>query len=149
MDRNQTIGKDGLMPWYSSEELQHFKQTTWNQTIVMGRVTYENLPKQLRNREIIVLSKNHDYIVQAKHVTTRHALLDIISEWEHSEKRLFICGGAKIYEACLPYADELLISLLPKIYEGDTTFPYIDKELFSVVEEKEYTDFMFYKLHRK
>ena len=56
-DTNGAIGKDGDLPWRQSSDLQHFKQVTMSKTIVMGRKTWDSLPKALPGRRNIVMSR--------------------------------------------------------------------------------------------
>ena len=59
-DKNGGIGKDGKLPWHISEDLINFKKITSNNTIIMGRKTWESLPKKpLPNRRNIVLSSKN------------------------------------------------------------------------------------------
>ena len=62
IDFNGNIGYQGKIPWYIKEELQYFKQVTGNNPIIMGRKTWDSLPKKpLPNRENLVIScKNKD-----------------------------------------------------------------------------------------
>ena len=56
-DKDGGIGKNGKLPWYIKEDLQNFKNITINQTIIMGRKTWDSLPlKPLPKRRNIVLS---------------------------------------------------------------------------------------------
>ena len=57
-DMEGAIGKDGDLPWRQSSDLQHFKQVTMSKTIVMGRKTWDSLPKALPGRRNIVMSRS-------------------------------------------------------------------------------------------
>ena len=58
-DNNGGIGKDNKLPWHISEDLINFKKITSIHTIIMGRKTWDSLPKKpLPNRRNIVLSSN-------------------------------------------------------------------------------------------
>ena len=58
LSNNNVIGVDNDLPWRLKKDLQHFSAYTQNKVIVMGRKTFESLPKALPNRKNIVLSKN-------------------------------------------------------------------------------------------
>lgn len=57
-DMKGAIGKDGDLPWRQSSDLQHFKRVTMSKTIVMGRKTWDSLPKALPGRRNIVMSRS-------------------------------------------------------------------------------------------
>ena len=56
-DENGAIGKDGDLPWRQSTDLQHFKRTTLNKTVVMGRKTWESLAEPFPNRRNVVMTR--------------------------------------------------------------------------------------------
>ncbi|MEB0161221.1 dihydrofolate reductase, partial [Pseudomonas sp. AH2 (2023)] len=62
--QNYAVGKDGKLPWHYPADLKFFKETTLNQTVVMGRKTYESIGKPLPKRLNIVLSRNSDSSAQ-------------------------------------------------------------------------------------
>ena len=63
LSNNNVIGKDNDLPWNLKTDLKHFKDLTHGHCIIMGRKTFESLPKALPNRKNIVLStrKNITY----------------------------------------------------------------------------------------
>ena len=61
-DEDRAIAKDGKIPWHIPEDLKHFKETTLNRAIIMGRKTWDSLPLKFRplpNRMNIVLTRQH------------------------------------------------------------------------------------------
>ncbi len=126
MDNTSLIGRNGALPWHYPEDLAYFKRVTLNQTVLMGRKTYESIVKQLGkalpNRQNIVLSKTLKNLKDAE-------VIDRLDEFLASypkDSSLFIIGGAKVYETALPYCDRLYITHIHETYEGDTYFPKID-----------------------
>lgn len=140
LSHNGVIGKDHKMPWHSVEELAYFKKQTIGQQLLMGRITYENLPKPLENRSIHVLSRSKDVKTKEK-ITLWHDYHDVLKRWMDSKDVLFICGGASIYELFLPYAKVLYISILKKQYDGDCYFPKWDQKQFTCVSKTSFYDF--------
>lgn len=134
MDKNRLIGKNGQLPWHNKEDLRHFRNTTINQTILMGSKTFLNLPKKLLDRKILVLTRNRDLVIEDENVKIVHDINDIINKYKDSNEVLYICGGAKIYEEFFPYTDELIISLIEGDYVGDAYFPSFE-ESFTLIEE--------------
>ena len=58
MDENKAIGYKNSLPWSNLDELNHFKQLTMNKVLIMGSKTFNNLPKTLKGRKILVASKS-------------------------------------------------------------------------------------------
>lgn len=79
-DKNFGIGKNGRLAWKNSEDLQHFKRITMNQTCLVGRTTFETLPK-LPNRTLVVATNNNISNV--------------------FKPDMIIIGGKQVYEYCL------------------------------------------------
>jgi Dihydrofolate reductase len=123
MDNNQLIGKEDSvngLPWQNKEDLQHFKNTTIHQTILMGYNTYKAIGRPLPNRKtIIVCFEEFD----DERVEVRTSLEDVLNEYKGSDETLYICGGASIYKQSLPYVDQLFISRIPGEHDGDAYFP--------------------------
>ncbi len=129
MATNRTIGKNNTIPWHIPEELKFFKKTTMGFPVVMGRKTYESLPNLLPGRRNIVISRNSSYQTEgADNVTSLEQALE---RCDNADK-VFILGGTQIFEAALPCADSIILSVLDRAVEGDTFFP-----LFSMVEFEE------------
>lgn len=123
MDKNQLIGNSHTsngLPWKNKEDLQHFKQTTLNKTILMGYNTYKAIGRPLPHRKTIIVNF---VIFDDERVEIRTSLKEVLDEYKDNDKELYICGGASIYQQCLPYADQLLISRIPGEHEGDAYFP--------------------------
>ena len=141
-DPNLIIGSNGELPWHYSEDLKFFKRQTMGHPVVMGRVVFEELnEKPLPGRENIVLSRSRTY----DHVKT---FSDINSALEYlsDHESVFIIGGGEIYRQTLPKADRLIITLIKKEYEGDTTFPEYRDDIGRIWKEtwrEEHSDFDF------
>ncbi|MBD3155717.1 MAG: dihydrofolate reductase [Candidatus Aenigmarchaeota archaeon] len=142
--RNNVIGKDGDIPWHIPEDLKHFRDETSGFPVIMGRKTYESLPKKpLKGRLNIVLTRRKDY-KPGKGVVVKNSLKEAI---EYCEKknyvRAFIGGGASIYKQALSFADKLDITRVHKDYEGDTYFPEIDPDKWQLVEKDDQNGYSF------
>ncbi|WHQ36694.1 dihydrofolate reductase [Spiroplasma sp. SV19] len=150
MDENNLIGQNNHLPWHLKEELQHFKTTTVGQTILFGRLTYEGIGRPLPNRKTLVLTTKQDYVINhpdVKVVTNLRAIIDFYQN--NPTDDIYICGGKKIYEATLPYADELIISYIKGKYEGDTYFPAFDLTQFILIKIVESEQFVIKYYKRK
>ena len=140
-DEDLLIGKKDSrngMPWNVPEDLQHFKATTLNKTILMGLTTYQAIGRPLPNRKTIVVSFEP---FEDERVEVRRSLEEVIEEYRSSGEDLFISGGASIYKQCLPIADQLLISRIPGKHEGETYFPNFDEYGYKLVAQKPFETF--------
>ena len=140
-DEDLLIGKKDSrngMPWNVPEDLQHFKATTLNKTILMGLTTYQAIGRPLPNRKTIVVSLEP---FEDERVEVRSSLEEVIEEYRSSGEDLFISGGASIYKQCLPIADQLLISRIPGKHEGETYFPNFDEYGYKLVAQKPFETF--------
>ena len=122
--KNLELGKNNNLIWHFKEDMKFFKDTTMGHTVVMGRKTFESLPKALPGRKNIVISSNADYQAQgATVVTSVEEALQIADNEE-----IFVIGGGKIYAEFLPYADKLyLTEIYAECEDADTYFPQFNK----------------------
>lgn len=123
VDRNGAIGKGGKLPWHYSADMKFFKETTTGNACVMGYKTWLMLKKPLPNRLNIVLSRQSQVEPQDSVIVMR----DVESVLSHARKLncdLFVIGGAKVYEAFLPYIDKWIVTEVPlTIEEADAFAP--------------------------
>lgn len=140
MDQNHAIGRNHVMPWHIKEELQLFKANTMGHHLLMGRVTYENLPGPLPGRILHIASRQK----KEGYIQDIDAFLQTFQE-----KRLFIAGGAEIYERSYPYCNELWISHIKAEYDADTYFTLPFEKDFECYETVEYEAFVFCKWRRR
>ena len=120
-DLDGGIGFKDQLPWHISEDLKNFKKITLNSTIVMGRKTWDSLPlKPLPNRRNIVLSSSKISNVEVYH-NIENCLNTLKKELV---PKIFIIGGATIYNLFFNYATYLLITFVTIPSQGiDTFFP--------------------------
>ncbi|MGR8931738.1 MAG: dihydrofolate reductase [Gammaproteobacteria bacterium] len=123
MASNRAIGLNGQMPWHLSADLKRFKQVTMGSPIMMGRKTYEAIGHPLPGRENLVISRSEDYRLSGCRVFTS---IESGLDYASTSDELFVIGGATLYEALLPIADYLYLTMIDRRFEGDTFFPEID-----------------------
>ena len=116
--RNGVIGRGGGMPWHVPGEQRGFKTATMGHPMLMGRTTFEAVGA-LPGRRSIVLSRDPDF--RAAGVQVAHDLDEVLLLTQDED--LFVVGGAQIYALAMPYADRLLLSLIPQDPDGDAYFP--------------------------
>jgi dihydrofolate reductase len=120
--QNGAIGYKGDLIYHLSADLRRFKELTTGNTVIMGRKTFESLPKgALPNRRNIVLTRQQGVSYPGTEVYS--SLDEALSKCARDEK-VYIMGGAQVYTQALPMADELEITLVndtPAL--ADTFFP--------------------------
>jgi dihydrofolate reductase len=151
VSKNGIIGKAGLVPWYSAEELKHFKETTIGFPIIMGRKTYESLKGSLKSRINIVISTrinpevNKDDIKIFDDPETAY----FYCSNELKAEKVFIIGGGEIFDQAIEKADEMIISEMNFEADGDVYFPEIDYEVWQEESVTNYNDFSVIVYRRK
>jgi dihydrofolate reductase len=131
--RNGVIGRDGTIPWRLPEDMQRFRALTMGHPVVMGRRTWESLPdpyRPLPGRLNLVLTRNPEWSGDG---AVRAGSLAEALELVGDASNVFVIGGAELYAASLPLADELVLTELDADVEGDTFFPAFDRSAFEEV----------------
>ncbi|MEL0463335.1 dihydrofolate reductase [Streptococcus pneumoniae] len=138
-DEDGVIGKDNRLPWHLPAELQHFKATTLNHAILMGRVTFDGMGRRLLpKRQTLILTRNSEEIIDGALVF--QDVESVLAWYQSQEKNLYILGGKQIFQAFEPYLDEIIVTQIHARVEGDTYFPEeFDLSLFETVSSKSYT----------
>ncbi len=116
------IGKDNTIPWHYSADLKRFKRLTTDNTIIMGRKTWESLPiKPLPNRRNIVITRS-----SIKDIECFQSIDDALQTCEGD---VWFIGGAGIYQEAMQKADIIDMTLVPDSISGEDCiyFPAIDK----------------------
>jgi dihydrofolate reductase len=134
--KKRELGKNNKLLWRMPDDMKRFKDLTLDQVVIMGRKTYESLPKKFRplpNRINIVISRHPELVSGSKMPKqVRHDINTIIcfsieqaiDKAKEFNKEIFIIGGASIYNQGLKYADKLYLTLVDKEYpDADVFFP--------------------------
>jgi dihydrofolate reductase len=117
---NGVIGKDGAIPWHISEDLKRFKALTMGHAIVMGRKTWDSLPrKPLPGRANVVVTRQPDW--NADGAATASSLGQAL---DGTSGPVFVIGGAEIYELALPHARRIELTEVHRDFDGDATFAF-------------------------
>ena len=128
--RNGIIGRQGKLPWRLSSDLKFFKTITMGKPMVMGRKTWESLPKRpLPGRDNIVITHQRGYEAPgAIVVADPQAALskaEMIAKRAGSDE-IAVIGGGEIFSALLPRADRIYLTEVDVEVEGDTFLPQLD-----------------------
>ena len=113
---NGVIGRDGDLPWRISADLKHFKKVTMGSAMIMGRRTFDSLPKVLPGRRHIVLTRDRNWSARGAEVA--HSVDEALSL--AGGEPVSIIGGAEIFELFLPHADRLELTEVLGEIAGDT-----------------------------
>jgi len=150
---NNVIGNENKLIWHLSDDLKHFKELTKGHCVIMGRKTFESMPKALPNRTNIVITRKHDYTAKDIIVVNSvHEALEKASE----DKQPFIIGGGEIYSQSINLADRIELTRVHTEVKGDAFFPKIDYKLWEEVsrerrskDENHKFDFTFIRYNKK
>ncbi len=155
--RDGAIGRKGDQPFYIREDLRHFKMLTMGHPIIMGRRTFEALPKgALPGRMNIVVSRDISY--QASGATVVASPQDAMDTAAASgADEAFIIGGGELYRLAMPLAARLYVTEInADVPDADTFFPKIDQEEWKIestgdfsLDERENVPFRFVCYSRK
>ena len=117
---NGVIGKDGKIPWHISEDLKRFKALTMGHTVVMGRKTWDSLPrKPLPGRVNVVVTRQKDW-----HAEGAIAASSLGAATAGTSGTVMIIGGAEIYERALPMATRIELTEVHQAFDGDAKFEF-------------------------
>jgi dihydrofolate reductase len=145
MAKNRGIGKNNILPWHIPEDFKYFKEKTLGRVLIMGRKTFESLPKPLPNRVHVIITRDTNYLNKVKLllgskfsdkdffvVNSLDAAMDLSKQLldpSHPAYRssfgneVFISGGSEIYTQSLPLLDRLYLTIIDQAYESDAFFP--------------------------
>lgn len=121
--KNNGLGNNGTLLFHLKKDMEMFKQQTTGHTVIMGRKTWESLPKHIRplpDRDNIVVTRNTEY--RAKGATVAHRFYEALSI-ASPDKKIFVIGGGEIYRQALSYADTLQLTIIDTTIEADAFFP--------------------------
>lgn len=152
VSRNGVIGSENKIPWDYPEDMKHFRKTTANSTVIMGRKTFESIGKPLPKRRNIIVSRSRGRSIAIDGgVDTFADLGSAIGFLKAMEglksavsiptapqltQDIWLIGGASIYEEGMQYADEIHLTLVPDTITASNAvrFPWISPQQFAVRE---------------
>jgi dihydrofolate reductase len=122
--RNGVIGREGGLPWHISSDLKRFKEITMGKPVIMGRKTWDSLPrKPLPGRRNIVITRQPRFLAEgADVVATAEEALNLCA----GAPEVAVIGGGEVYRLFWPMVDRLYLTEVDLEVEGDTHFPALD-----------------------
>jgi dihydrofolate reductase len=127
------VGAGGAIPWHLPEDLAHFRAVTGGSCVIMGRRTWDSLPKRFRplpGRRNVVLTRSPALRLEgAETAPDLAAALALVAPGED----VWVIGGGDVYRQALPYADRVVRTEVDLVVDGDTTTPVLDADTWQVV----------------
>ena len=138
--RNGTIGKDGGLPWRLKGDLAIFRAVTMGKPVIMGRKTWESLPKKpLVGRTNIVLSRDGSF--EAKGAVVCEDFSEAVQigreqAEEDGKDEVCVIGGASLFELALKRAGRLYLTEVEAEADGDVNLPAVDESRWREVRRE-------------
>lgn len=130
--KNRELGKNGDLIWHIPEDLKYFKEKTMGKTIVMGKNTFNSLPKLLPGRKHVILSEDNDFnkdIGDSLVFYNKDKLMNYLNT-DLKDEEVFITGGASMYSMFIDICDKMYLTRIgAEEKEADVYFPeFADKD---------------------
>lgn len=140
-DENRVIGFQGTLPWHLPEDLRHFKEMTFGDSIILGRKTWEGFRKPLVGRDHYILTRKcTGKFFQLSRRVWEVSCLNIAIELaeQNSKKKIWIIGGSEVYKSALDsnFVTEIIATEVKGNHDGDTFFPYLTGNWIQSILEK-------------
>lgn len=129
---NDALGKNNKLIWCLPEDLKRFKKLTSGHSVIMGRKTFESMPKALLNRRNIIITRNKNYSAEGAEVCSSiENALSLVKE----DLQPFIIGGGEIYRQSMALAEQIELTRIHKEFDADTFFPNIPETKWKLTSE--------------
>lgn len=146
MGANRVIGAGDKLPWRVPEEYQLFLNFITNQTVIMGRRTFEIFSKNLPSKRTVVISREKKSCARA---SIYPSVSEALKEAERYPEDIFVAGGATIYQQTIDLVDKLYLSIIKGQFHGDVFFPPFQKSNWIEEQRCLYPAFDFYIYAKK
>lgn len=147
--QNFAIGRQGKLPWYYSADLKFFRQTTLNQTVVMGFNTWESIGKSLPKRLNIVLSRSRT-IESQPNVLLMREQSEVLALSKYLSGDLFIIGGAETYKNFADKIEKWIVTEIPEsVEDADAFMPQNFLDGFKMKQMIELEENLFVKIFER
>lgn len=146
MGRNRVIGVGDGMPWDVPEEYQHFLDTVRDQTVIIGRKSFEIFGPTLTCRSCYVVTHGAGPFENGERVGS---IEEAIEHAQRDRREVYVAGGASIYALAIDRADRMLLSFIRGDFEGDARFPKIRPEQWDIVRQEDHDRYQLVEYHRR
>jgi dihydrofolate reductase len=136
---NNEIGQGGGLLCHLPADLRRFKEITSGHAVVMGRVTFDSLPKgALPNRRNIVVSRNRSFI--PKGVEVFFSPESFFAGFREENGEVFIIGGEQIYRLFICFANRIYLTRIHALFpQADAFFPEIDMSCWREMSREDFS----------
>lgn len=132
----QVIGYQSRLPWHLPADLQHFKQLTVGQIVIMGRKTYDSIGRPLPNRLNIIISRDVNF--SANNCLVFSSIAAALAFAGEQLKEIFIIGGAEIYQQSLPLIHRIYLTRIDYECPGDAYFPELKPTEWQILNKENF-----------
>ena len=146
MTQAGVIGKGEGMPWSIESEYQQYLDFIRDQTVIMGRRSYQIFGEDLTSKHNIVVSRSQ---TATSDLMVANSFEEALSKAKSYPEHIFIAGGASIYRLALEVADSMYLSFIKGDYQGDINFPPVDWQHWEEVVRVNHPQFEFVEYSRK
>lgn len=139
------IGNGEGLPWHIPSEYNQFLGHIKDQTVIMGRRSFEIFKKDMLPKRMVLVSRT--LITDRARVFA--SLQEAIAYSKSFPEDVFICGGQAIYEESLQYADYMYLSFIKGKHQGNVYFPGFDEADWSLEKKEDHNEFVFVIYRKK
>ncbi|NCO62164.1 dihydrofolate reductase [Candidatus Kaiserbacteria bacterium] len=136
--KNSELGRGGKLLWHIPDDMRRFKALTTGHPVIMGRKTWESLPKKFRplpGRTNIVVTRQKNYKAEGAMIINSFEAARAAAARVDGADEVFIIGGGELYREALPYADRLYLTLVNDTAEADIFSPLYEPEFKIILDE--------------
>jgi dihydrofolate reductase len=142
---NRIIGDGNKLPWHIPSEYKQFLDHITDQTMVMGRRSFELFKNHMLPERMVVVSRS----LKTDKASVFPSLPQALEYSKKFPEDIYICGGQSIYEESIKYADYMYLSFIKGEHRGNVYFPEFDREEWSAENKEEHDEFVFVIYRRK
>ncbi len=142
---NHIIGNGDGLPWHIPSEYHQFLDYIKDQTVVMGRRSYEIFKSDMLPKRMVLVSRT----LKTDQASVFPSLPEALAYSKKFAEDVFICGGQSVYEESIRYADYMYLSFIKGEHQGNVYFPEFEEEDWSLEKKEEHSEFVFVIYKRK
>lgn len=138
---NGVIGRAGSLPWHLPSEMKFFRDITMGKPVIMGRKTFISLPRPLKGRDNIVITRDDQFAAPGAIVANSFGRALAIAQecaTRRNVNEIMVIGGAEIYREALPETGRIYLTRVHASPAGDTIFPVSDFSSWSMRNVENY-----------
>lgn len=144
ISENYVIANKNGIPWDIEEDSKHYKNTVKGNITISGRRTYEVSSEGATGDKQVVLTRNKNWSSSYDDVYKANSIseaINIARDLANSDQDIFVIGGENVYRSFLDKYDEMIISHIDGVYEGNTYFPRFDESKWDINKREEFEKF--------